>query len=121
MKVGVECKSPLLQKSLELFLSSHLSSIKQCDIVVRDFKRVDDERTFYIAKDNDADLVKPFSKSTLILALESRYEGIGLDTKNMDDRVDEPADFDILEKRIDMLTQEYKQNILKAVRAFYEK
>jgi 3-dehydroquinate dehydratase len=34
---------------------------------------------------------------------------------------DTPLNFEILEKRIDYLTKEYQQNILKAVRAFYEK
>ncbi len=125
MKIAIECKSPLLQKSLELFLSSHLSSLKQCDIVIRDFKVLDDEKTFYISKDKDADLVKPFSKSALILALESRYEnnsiGADEDSQNLEDEYnDESIDFSILEKRIDFLTQEYKQNILKAVRTFYE-
>ncbi len=122
MRIAVECRSPLLQKSLELFLSSHLSSLKQCDIVVRDFKTLDDDRTFYISKDKDSDLVKPFSKSALILALENRYETIFPKTEDEQDSFgDEPANFSILEKRIDLLTREYQQNILKAVRAFYEK
>jgi len=30
-------------------------------------------------------------------------------------------DFDILEKRIESLTQEYQSNIIQAVKAFYEK
>ncbi len=115
MRVGVECRSPLLQKSLELFLSSHLSSLKQCEIVVRDFKVLDDKKNFYISKEEDADLIKPFSKTSLIMALEKRYEDLSSQT------VGEPVDFDILEKRIEMLTQEYQKNILKAVRAFYEK
>jgi hypothetical protein len=122
MKIAVECKSPLLQKSLELFLSSHLSSLKQCDIVVRDFKALNDEKTFYISKDSDSDLVKPFSKSALILALENRYKNASVKTEGIVEAFDgEIADFSILEKRIDLLTQEYKENILKAVKAFYEK
>ncbi|MDA3907774.1 MAG: hypothetical protein PF437_01670 [Sulfurimonas sp.] len=122
MKIAVECKSPLLQKSLEIFLSSHLSSLKQCDIVVRDFKVLDDERTFYISKDIDSDLVKPFSKSALIWALEKRYKRVSPEFEEIEEALDgETADFSILEKRIDILTQEYKENILKVVRAFYEK
>ena len=42
MKIAVECKSPLLQKSLELFLEQYLSSVKQCDIVVRDKECMND-------------------------------------------------------------------------------
>jgi len=97
MKVAVECKSPLLQKSLEIFLSSHLSSLKQCDIVVRDFKVLDDERNFYISKDSDSDLVKPFSKSALILALEKRYKSMSPKTaENFDEDI---ADFSILAEK----------------------
>jgi len=123
MKVAVECKSPLLQKSLELFLAKYLSSPKHCDILVRDVKCMDDARCFYISSENDADLVKPFSKSGLILALEKRYKSLDKNDSYVSDNVEveENLEFDILEKRIEQLTQEYKQNILKAVRAFYEK
>lgn len=132
MKVAVDCKSPLLQKSLELFLSSHLSVLKQGDIVVRDF-RSNDEKTFYISSDKDADLLKPFSKSALILALEKRYETVmpKEDTRlssaviksvemQKDVSGDAKVDMSALEKRIDFLTDEYKNNILEAVRIFYE-
>jgi hypothetical protein len=126
MKVAVECKSPLLQKSLELFLSNYLTSLKHCDIVVRDVECLNDIRCFYVSSDKKADLVKPFSKSQLILALQNRYKGMVV--KELVDsepepqtQDDTPLNFEILEKRIDYLTKEYQQNILKAVRAFYEK
>ncbi|MCW8896324.1 MAG: hypothetical protein OQK48_02960 [Sulfurimonas sp.] len=127
MKIAVECKSPLMQKSLELFLSNHLSSLKHCDIVIRDEKCLEDERCFYISSNKESDLVKPFSKSQLILALEKRYKSMNKDMKKVeyaDDEVFEQStvfDFEILEKRIESLTAEYQANILKAVRAFYEK
>ena len=122
MKVAVECKSPLLQKSLEVFLSRYLCSSKQCDILIRDEECLNDERCFYISSDSKADLVKPFSKSQLILALENRYKGSSKVIKEIEiEYNDEPMNFDILEKRIELLTKEYQQNILKAVKAFYEK
>ncbi len=129
MRVAVECKSPLLQKSLELFLGKHLSSIKNCDIVLRDVKCLDDDRCFYISGNKDSDLVKPFSKSQLILALEKRYKNMNKGNlystikQHVEDEFmdDEEPDFDILQKRIELLTKEYQENILRAVRAFYEK
>ena len=124
MKIAVECRSPLLQKSLELFLSKYLTSLKQCDIVVRDEECLNDVRCFYISSDTKADLVKPFSKSQLILALENRYKTMiveNLVQPEVESQQEEPLNFDILEKRIDYLTKEYQQNILKAIRAFYEK
>jgi hypothetical protein len=129
LRVAVECKSPLLQKSLEIFLSKHLSSLKNCDIVVRDIKVLDDERTFYISSSNGSDLIKPFSKSQLILALERRYKEMNrgnlhyLNKIYQEDELDDDSvmGFDILQKRIESLTKEYQENILRAVRAFYEK
>ena len=123
-----------MQKSLELFLGNHLSSVKHCDIVLRDIKCLNDERCFYISSDKESGLVKPFSKSQLILALEQRYKSMKKDvlrTKSTsslplpahEEVYNEyaPLDFDILQKRIESLTAEYQENILKAVRAFYEK
>lgn len=119
MKVAVQCQSPLLQKSLELFLQRYLTRANKCDILIRDVACSNDARCFYIGNDANADLQKPFSKAQLILALEERYaqeeheEEAQTPKKNMD--------FEILEKRIELLTQEYQANIIRAVRAFYEK
>jgi len=119
MKIAVECHSPLLQKSLELFLAKYLSSTKQCDIVIRDSECLNDERCFYISTSANADLIKPFSKSQLIMALESKYAT--LHKEELKPEEVETISFDILEKRIEFLTQEYQQNIIKAIKAFYEK
>jgi len=124
LKIAIECKSPLMQKSLELFLSKYLSSVKQCDILVRDEICLNDDRCFYISNDVEADLVKPFSKSQLILALENRYKTISKDNPaeiDLKEEEEESLNFEILQKRIEYLTQEYQQNILKSVKAFYEK
>jgi hypothetical protein len=116
MKIAVECKSVLLQKALERFLAKHLVSIKQADIVVRDFKSKD--RNFYISSSSDADLLKPFSKSQLILAIENKLKKQKTSTLEKPKKIQD-KDFSILEKRIQMLTQEYQENILKAIKAFY--
>jgi len=122
MKIAVACKSPLLQKSLEIFLSKYLSSSKRSDIIIRDEKCLEDERCFYIASDAKADLVKPFSKSQLILALEKRYKEIQVKKKVTPEvkRPQKAMDFTILEKRIEYLTQEYQANILRTIKVFYE-
>jgi len=117
LRVAVECTSPLMQKSLELFLKDHLCSTRQCDIILRDEPCLENEKCFYISSDENADLVKPFSKTQLILALENRYKSI---SKDIVQESSSTPNFDILEKRIDLLTKDYQANILKAVRAFYE-
>jgi len=128
MKIATQCNSPLLQKSLEIFLEKYLCSVNRCDIVIRDEECLNDERCFYIGSGKSADLKKPFSKAQLILALESRYDTLNLqkdkpprDTESIKQNTSEEMDFSILENRIEFLTKEYQENIIRAVKAFYEK
>ncbi len=125
MQVAVSCTSPLLQKSLELFLDKHLSSASKADIIIRDEKCLENDKCFYIGIDESADLKKPFSKSQLILALEKRYKILNpqewIISQQERSETQGSMDFSILENRIESLTQEYQENILRTVRAFYEK
>ncbi|SFV70114.1 JHP0747 family [hydrothermal vent metagenome] len=122
MKVAVACQSPLLQKSLEIFLGRYLSSLKRSDIIIRDELCLEEEeRCFYIASDEKADLVKPFSKAQLILALERKYKELQAKTTSpKQESVQESMDFTLLEQRIEALTKEYQANILRTIKAFYE-
>ncbi len=132
MRVAVKCESPLLQRSVELFLDKELSPIKNCDIVVSDQKLDIDKKTLYISNESDGDLIKPFSKSQLVLALEkvmndekesksflSMIEE--LEQKESFETTDKGLDFKFLQDRIEQLTQEYQENLIKTIRAFYEK
>lgn len=127
MKVAIQCDSPLLQRSLELFLDGHLSSPRQCDILIRD-KDIRDEThpTFVIGVGENADLIKPFSKAQLLHALNQKFDAQKNISVTIDDEMsvkeeEENVSFEILERHIEKLTREYQANILKAVRAFYEK
>ncbi|MEJ2372930.1 MAG: hypothetical protein P8Y16_03925, partial [Sulfurimonas sp.] len=119
MRVAVECSSPLLQKSLELFLGSYLDSSKKSDIVIRDTKCLNDPKCFYISNNAQADLMKPFSKSQLILALEKKYDALkpkqeNESVKKVDEFEEDGLDLSVLEKRIEFLTNEYNENVLRA-------
>ncbi len=124
MKVAVQCESALLQRSLELFLDKHLSSLKQCDVVIRDKKILDSYHSLYISGTEECDIKKPFSRSQLYLALENFYKKIvnvqEIEAFDQEVKSSESRDFSILEERIEILTEEYKNNLIKVVKAFYE-
>lgn len=127
MKVAIACESPLLQRSLELFLEGRLSSQRHCDIVVRDHEVHDNEHlSLTIGTSEDSDLIKPFSKAQLFHALGKKLDVLKHDisantTATIQEEEETTVSFDILERHIEKLTHEYQANILKAVRAFYEK
>jgi len=126
VKVAIQCDSPLLQRSLELFLDGYLSSLRQCDILIRDKNIRDDQYpTFVVGVEESSDLIKPFSKAQLLHALNQMFESqkyvpVAPEASG-DASAEEAVSFDILERHIDKLTREYQANILKAIRAFYEK
>jgi hypothetical protein len=138
MKIAVQCESPLLQRSLELFLAPYLSTFKQCDVVVRDRRIPEDAKPSLVVAASDGDLVKPFSRSQLMLALEQMFdrgkqarEAVAItealeaspETAGISAAAQPEGapDFALLEQRLEELTREYQQNVMKAVRAFYEK
>lgn len=128
MKVAIQCDSPLLQRSLELFLEGHLTSYRHCDILIRDKNIRDDEHpTFIIGTQEGLDLIKPFSKAELFHALAHSIEkakvspALIMDSELSEENAEVPVSFEILERHIEKLTREYQANILKAIRAFYEK
>jgi HPt (histidine-containing phosphotransfer) domain-containing protein len=126
VKVAIQCDSPLLQRSLELFLDGHLSSLRQCDILIRDKEIYDDQYlTFVIGLGETSDLIKPFSKAQLLHTLNQKFESQKDTPVSIEEEApltyEEGVSFDILERHIDKLTREYQSNILKAIRAFYEK
>lgn len=143
MKIAIQCESPLLQQSLELFLAGHLTSLKQSELVIRDVPVEDDAHALWISTDPNADVKKPFSRSQLMLAIEAKLQNsASVDSfeamveeenitevappitqvaqeENSSSTTSETPDFEVLERRIAMLTREYQENIMKAVRAFY--
>jgi hypothetical protein len=127
VKVAIQCDSPLLQRSLELFLEGQLSSIRQCDILIRDKEIRDENRlTFIIGSSESSDLIKPFSKAQLLHALAQKVDSLKhAPTDTMEETFmpaeEEGVSFEVLERHIEKLTREYQANILKAIRAFYEK
>jgi hypothetical protein len=130
MRVAVKCESPLLQRSLEMFLDKNLSPMKSCDIVVSDQKLDLDQKIVYISNESDADLTKPFSKSQLFLVLEKvmKDEKESKSFLSMMEEMDtvessntQGLEFKFLQDRIEKLTKEYQENLIKTIRAFYEK
>ena len=129
MKVAVQCESALLQRSLELFLDKHLSSLKQCDVVIRDKQIMDSHHSIFVSNTQECDLKKPFSSSQLYLVLEKFYNKIEeiQSVQAYDDELEKTVlstsmkdPYSLLEERLEKLTQEYKNNIIKEVKAFYE-
>jgi signal-transduction protein with cAMP-binding, CBS, and nucleotidyltransferase domain len=94
LKVNIQCDSPLLQKSLEYFLKDY---IDPNGVIITDNPQ---KEGIVIGKD----IVKPFSKSSLLLQLEKL-----IDTK--------PS----FEEEFEKLFEKFKQDLKKLIKEHYGK
>jgi hypothetical protein len=94
MKVKIECDSPLLQKSLEYFLKDYLD---ENGVVITDNP---EKEGIIIGKD----IIKPFSKTTLLLQLEKLIEP--------------KLTF---EEEFNLIFDEFKEKLKKLIKDYYGK
>ena len=137
MKIAIECRSPLLQKSLENFLEGHLASSKSCDLLLSDELLLGRDNVLRIGSDKQADIMKPFSKSQLFLKLEHYYKvkedalsamhiAHEMDVKDSLMSVVEETQalakdnlhIDVLQEKIQRLTASYVQGVMSLVKEY---
>lgn len=70
------CGSPLLEKSLQIFLRGHVSLYKECDFVIADRPVEIEKPCFIIGNGADSVLKKPFTRVQLMLAVEKFYKAL---------------------------------------------
>lgn len=136
MKIAIECRSPLLQKSLEHFLEGHLVSERHCDYLISDEKLPGRSNLIRIGNDSEADIIKPFSKSQLFLKLETLYkrdqaleESVALSSAMDEEMIDMPESYPtpeikdntLLEEKIERLTRQYVRGLMSLIEDHYEK
>ena len=73
MKVYIKCDSLLLKKALEGFLSVHVVSYAEAEVVICDKKVIANKPTLIVNHSEKADLQIPFTKAELYWALEECY------------------------------------------------
>jgi hypothetical protein len=136
MKIAIECRSPLLQKSLENFLEGHLSSSKNCDLLLSDELLLGRDNVLRIGSDSSADIMKPFSKSQLFLKLEHYYKikEDAVSAMHIAQELDMPVvdaapvsldetdtvslTMDTLENKIERLTASYVEGVMSLVKEY---
>ncbi len=127
MKIAILCDSLLLKNSLEIFLKDYICSYKNCDIVISDKKIDTDKLLVIISSDSNADIKKPFSKSSLLMDLKKIYNQKENDkndqTKKPDKKKDKKnkKDLWLLTRKIDKLTLDFRENLIDLIKEFYEK
>ena len=123
MKIALACKSILLERALKIFLERYIVPYKQCEFIIADTKISSDKPLFIIGK-NEAHVPVPFSKTSLMLALEEFYTCITGKTIQKSESIDkekEQESFEKLENKITVLTEKFRNDLIDTIKAHYEK
>ncbi len=113
MKIAIECDSPLLQKSLELFLKKYIVDVDLCEFIVSDHV-IHDRVYFLVSSEKDARLRVPFTKDRLMGTLAGFYKHV---LKEEEQKVRELELVALIEK----LNRAHEKQIEKLMQDFYEK
>ena len=111
MKVALVCESPLLKKSLELYLKENVSTYEVCDFVISDRAVKSKKPVLFIGKREDAVLKVPFSKAEVLSKAQQFYMR----------HLPESADSDkvALDEVLAKLNKKHKEKIEKILREFH--
>jgi hypothetical protein len=116
MKIALVCQSLLLSRSLQSFLKESIVSYKQCDFVISDKKIELDKPIFLLSANDEGHLGIPFSKASLLLALEAFHQTVILPPCT-EEKSDVERDF--LEEKIASLTEKFRQELIQTLRDYY--
>lgn len=75
MKIYIHCQSPILQKTLDLYLKDYISSCDDCDFVISDaiFDNIDKPICLATLR-GDSDIKRPLHKESLFKDLDLFYK-----------------------------------------------
>ncbi|AFL68412.1 hypothetical protein [Sulfurospirillum barnesii] len=118
MKVALVCQSLLLSRAVKSFLGDMVVPYKQCDFVISDKKIELDKPVFYIGHD-EGNVLIPFSKSTLYLALDKFFQDLLMHQSSMDGLVSFSPNTELLEEKITALTEKFRAELIQTIRGFY--
>ncbi|WP_456452418.1 hypothetical protein [Hydrogenimonas sp.] len=119
MKIAIDCRSTLLEKSLRKFLQGMLAPEPSCDIVVSDHAPATEKPVLRIGTDDEADLHKPFSRSQLMIKLEEKLQHEKSRELTRAFSVEEEEES--LEEKVEWAARRFVEEVVALVKEHYEK
>ncbi|GAA8277729.1 hypothetical protein HpKG73_06580 [Helicobacter pylori] len=106
MKIFLSCKSLLIQRSLEFYLSDCLSSMEVCDFVLSDDEKLETNKPLCFIEER---LRKPFTKQSVKEDIKNFYH-----TLKTSEKPCQEIPFS-KEQKIQQLLEEYTQKLCQII------
>ncbi|WP_101023476.1 dihydroneopterin aldolase [Helicobacter pylori] len=106
MKIFLSCKSLLIQRSLEFYLSDYLSSVEVCDFVLSDDETLEINKPLCFIEER---LRKPFTKQSVREDVKNFYRALKASEKPCEEMKISK------EQKIQQLLEEYTQKLCQII------
>ncbi len=106
MKIFLSCKSLLIQRSLEFYLSDYLSPMEVCDLVLSDDKTLEINKPLCFIEER---LRKPFTKQSVKEDVKNFYRTLKTSEKPCEEMKISK------EQKIKQLLEEYTQKLCQII------
>ncbi|MCQ2644490.1 dihydroneopterin aldolase [Helicobacter pylori] len=106
MKIFLSCKSLLIQRSLEFYLSDYLSSVEVCDFVLSDDETLEINKPLCFIEEC---LRKPFTKQSVKEDIKNFYRALKTSEKPCEEMKISK------EQKIQQLLEEYTQKLCQII------
>ncbi|WRG39180.1 dihydroneopterin aldolase [Helicobacter pylori] len=106
MKIFLSCKSLLIQRSLEFYLSDYLSSVEVCDFVLSDDETLEINKPLCFIEEC---LRKPFTKQSVKEDIKNFYRALKTSEKPCEEITFSK------EQKIQQLLEEYTQKLCQII------
>ncbi|MFP6257975.1 hypothetical protein ACLGDM_00185 [Helicobacter pylori] len=106
MKIFLSCKSLLIQRSLEFYLSDYLSSVEVCDLVLSDDETLEINKPLCFIEER---LRKPFTKQSVKEDAKNFYRALKMSEKPCEEMKISK------EQKIQQLLEEYTQKLCQII------
>ncbi|MDU9761938.1 hypothetical protein RGC51_05080 [Helicobacter pylori] len=106
MKIFLSCKSLLIQRSLEFYLSDYLSPMEVCDLVLSDDETLEINKPLCFIEER---LRKPFTKQSVKEDVKNFYQALKASEKPCEEMKISK------EQKIQQLLEEYTQKLCQII------
>ena len=115
LKVYLRCQSLTLNASLQRMLKDFLVPEQEAQFIITDHHIEADKPYLYISRDQDADIVKPFTNASLLLALERFSQKLNFTQANTTPKPDKE-----LSQAIKALQARQQQELMELIQSYYK-
>lgn len=122
MRISINCKSQILEKTLKIYLKKNITSIEDCDFIISDdINNIFNKDVCFISFNDDTNIKRPFSKESLLSDLANFFNNknqVTYENKNIEQITNNinQIDNEKLKEELEIIIREFTNKIYQLIK-----